>query len=355
MVFSDRYNLIGGGKLGLPVLSCYDDNGSYILFRMQDECVIRLTTTAAASATVDVISGLESVSGDVSFAYSNVQYFVLNDLFRAMFVKTFPTAMTLSGMSGAIRVTQYDSSGNSLGVTSASIFVCDSGGVQPAGVDGLSHNFPDTFLFASGSVFGGYNYYTVRAVGGLVEVVKESYSGYVMETYTRTNDDTASISGRALWSVTPASCPAVITGGDSNGDQVGAAHIFWDDSCGTDTVPVVWWSSVDGGYKTRVAKIRTYSDRAVGSSDFLHMFTRSAAKEAVLGMALRFERLTLNDYAYYRDILSSGEVYVMANVMTVSGASVEKVPVVVRGDYPTANVAGVDLDFTVELANISNL
>lgn len=339
----------------MPSLSCYDDNGNYILFRMQEECVIRLTATTAATAQVRVVVSGETVSGTVSFAVSKTQYFVLNDLFRALFAKTFPTTTAVSGISGLLVVEQFNSSGTSLGTTSNTIVVCDSGGVQPAGVEGLSHNFPDTFLFAPGSAFGGYNYYTVRAVGGLVEVIKESKTGYVMETYTQTNDDTASISGRALWSATPASCPAVIIGADSNGDQVAKADIFWADGCGTDSVPVVWWSSVDGGYKTRVAKIRTLSDRTAGSSDFLQLFTRNAAKEAVLGLSLRFERLTLNDYAYYRDILSSGEVYVMANVMTVSGAAVERVPVVVRGDYPTANVAGVDLDFTVELANISNL
>lgn len=355
MLFVNRYNLTGGGTLGLPSLSCYDYNGNYILFRLQEECVIRLTVTTAATAQVSVVVGGETVSGIVSFAVSNVQYFVLNDLFRALFVKTFPTSTTFSGITGVLTVELFTASGTSLGTTSQAIYVCDSGGVQSAGVDGLSHNFPDTFLFASGVAFGSYNYFTLRAVGGLVEVITESQTGNVMETYTRPRADTASISGRAAWRQAPSTCPALITGGDSGGDQVSATPIFWDDGCGTDSVPVVWWSSVDGGYKTRVAKIRNLSDRTAGSSDVLQLFTRSAVKETVLGVALRFERLTLNDYAYYRDILSSGEVYVLASVMTATGAADEKIPVVVHGDYPTAAVGGVDLDFSVELTSISNL
>jgi hypothetical protein len=354
MKFSDRYTLADGGYIGLPLLSCNDIGSGHVVFFMQNPCVIRLIAGTMASAIVSInFPSGEIVTAEVGFGTSKTQYFPLNDVFFANYVKKSPPTLADILTTATMSFGCYDSAGNEIGTSVINISIADVGGLLQWHADRpFEHLLPDTFVF-SRAVGYGQNAIVVRIAGTAETVAVFDANNAIMDVATSQTNSGIPYGSAVAWNVNPYSRAGYVRLLDGNGDPLAESRIIWAEECQSDSVLMRWWSSVDGGYKARVAKIRRSSDRISATAEYSRMFTPSASKSAVGGFVAVFERLTPKDFEYYKDILSSGDVCIVTETNDGQGYAVSRIPVIVGGDYPTADaVSDVDLEFTVNYKNI---
>lgn len=355
MEFLDVKYLAGGGMLGVPVLGAHYVNPNDLSLRLQNEIVLRVTGDASDAYCVATITiGGESVAVTLRFNLSATQYLVLNDILAALFQRSLVTTLQLVGNSGTLVLETFNSSDVSRGTDSVTLKVYDSGG-YPETTTGypFAHLLPESFRFLK--VVNNNACMVVRCIEGARTFTVYNSGGTALQTFTHTAVDGASVGAQLKWSATPSSVPSYVVAKDGNGAELERARVEFSDGCGTDEVQLTWWSNVDGGYKSRAAKVRKDSRRVVTSQDWLQMFDRQKGARSVGGLSLAFENLTPRDIRYYCDILTSDYVFVNASFMASMGNFL-RVPVVVRGDFPVFDaVRAVDLPFDIEFMHTDNI
>ena len=347
MKFAD-VGILNIGYLGIPRLSCVYNASTGIVWRAQNPCVLRLkygnNTTTDYAVVTTTISG-NSVQVTVAMNVGWTMYVPLNETFLSLFDRVKNNSLTLSGVTGTLVVEEYDSTGTLLNTLSYNITVCDSGGVPPVDVyQSYAHVLPDTFLFPSPAQFKRHCFLTARFIGGVDELDIRNALGVSISNYTRTAADTVSASRYVLGMTAPATMVALSSGGEQE-----TARIVFQPMCDGQQVFLMWWSPVDGGWKSRIADAMGLADSIARTLDYRKLYTDLLGKSASGGLSCRFPSLSERDYAYYRDILMSDEVYLVTPVddYLLSG-DVNAVPVRIEGDFP-ANVRNrsKDVDFNV--------
>lgn len=134
------------------------------------------------------------------------------------------------------------------------------------------------------------------------------------------------------------------------------AEIKWE-TCLNDKIFLYWWSSVDGGWKCRLADIVSGAGNINSRTEYTQMFKQHVGKVTSLGYEVSFSQLTFNDYEYYKDILTSDSVYIQRNGVGTTGfADSISVPVKVDGgDFTIGKYEKKDLIFTIYRSEINNI
>lgn len=355
MDFLDLKYLTGGAVVGFPVFGAHYVNPDDLSLRLQSDLVIRIVGDASDAYCVATVTiGGESVAVTLRFNVSATQYLVLNDILAALYQRSLVSTLQLVGSSGTLVLETFNSSDVSRGSDTIRIKVYDSGG-YPESTNGypFAHLLPDTFRFLK--VANNNACMVVRCIQGAKSFSVHNASGTALQTFTHTAVDGASVGTQLKWNASPSYVPAYVVAKDGNGTEIERARVEFSDGCGTDEVQLTWWSNIDGGYKSRAAKVRRDSRRVVASQDWLQMFSTQKGARSVGGLSLVFENLTPRDMRYYCDILTSDFVFVNASFMASVGTYL-RAPVVVRGDFPTFDaVRAVDLPFDIDFIKTDNI
>ncbi len=358
MNFTDRYTLADGGYLGLPQLSCYDGaGGAYILFYMQNRCVVRLTKGTMDYAVVSLaFVGGQTVDINVLFVVGSVAYIPLTDVFAANYIKYSPLTLSSVEQTATMTVECFTSADVSIGATTYNLRIADVGGVTSYAVGSpFAHVLPETFVFRRLPNYDERNYLSLRMMCGARTVEVMNGRGNVMDAFSSAADG-GSVGTSLVWNPNYNNRAAFVHVLDMLSDELELSTVEWRDGCNSDSVLLTWWSSADGGYKTRVAEIDGVSDRVTGVADYTRMFDARQEKTASHALAVSFPRLSLRDYEYYKDILSSGEVYVIEEVTRADGYKVARIPVTVSGEYPSdVRGDGISVEFSVIYHNSKSL
>lgn len=355
MEFLDVKYLAGGGTFGIPMFGAHYTNPSDMVLRIENDLVLRVVGNASDAYCVATLTvGAETVAVTLRFNVSKTQYLPVNDILAALFQRSLVTTLQLVGTSGTLVLETFDSSDVSRGSDSLTLKIYDSGG-YPETTTGypFAQLLPESFRFLK--VVNNNACMVVRCIEGARTFTVYNSSGTALQTFTHTAVDGASVGAQLKWSATPSSVPSYVVAKDGNGMELERARVEFSDGCGTDEVQLTWWSNVDGGYKSRAAKVRRDSRRVVSSQDWLQMFSTQKGARSAGGLSVVFENLTPRDMRYYCDILTSDYVFVNASFMASVGSFL-RVPVVVRGDFPTFDaVRAVDLPFDIEFLHTDNI
>ena len=358
MNFTDRYTLADGGYLGLPQLSCYDGaGGSYILFYMQNSCVLRLTKGTMDYAVVSLaFAGGQTVDINVLFVVGSVAYIPLTDVFAANYIKWSSLNLAPIAQTATMTVECFTAADVSIGATTYNLRIADVGGVTSYTFGSpFSHVLPETFVFRRLPNYDELNHFVLRMLCGARTVEVLNGGGSVIDSFSSSAD--GGTVGRSIaWNANPNNRAAFVRVLDALSNELELSTVEWRDGCNSDSVLLTWWSSADGGYKTRVAEIDGVSDRVTDVADYTRMFDARQDKTASHALEVSFPRLSFRDYAYYKDILSSGEVYVIEEVTRADGYKVARIPVTVSGEYPTdVRGDGISVEFSVVYHNSKSL
>ena len=127
--------------------------------------------------------------------------------------------------------------------------------------------------------------------------------------------------------------------------------------CLDDKVFLKWWSVEDGIWKTRVADVVGEGVAIDNTDNYMRDFEDRQAKASTAFVSARFDNLTERDYCYYRDLLTSDEVYIIATADTAElTGELSSIRVTVDGDIPTAKQSRrTNIDFNINYANFSEL
>lgn len=327
---------LDGGTLSAPSLTTAylpapTDEWNFFL---QSRCYLLAEGQTAARLTVtfDINGNLKTwyVYPDVN----GVAYIPLNDLFAYFFQRQSLDTIGTVNVYGSIDVTAEDDGGNTLDTVSfvANIYDCTGlrGGYTASG---FSHILPDTFRVPSAP---GYNEFVnigcrlTRSVN-LVELS----SGGNTYMYWQQNPGGEAVGVNLKSKGKPAYVRVYEGVSTPDPDEMVEEARFELVDCMDDKLLLTWWSVEDGCYKSRVADAVGGGSNQLNAIDYIHDFEGRTAKDADTYVAARFASLTQRDYEYYRDLLMSDEVYVIAPVDTADALlQISRVPVKVDGSVP---------------------
>lgn len=343
---------LNGGKVYVPSLTTgYAPSPMYeYTFFLQTRCRLVFEDMTSAVRVVFMISASPT---DMTLwpDVNGMIYMPLNDVLAAEFDRVRNTTMTLSGVYGTIEYYAIDGDGNILDQGSIAVNVCDCTGLR-SGYDGgrFDHMLPDTFRFPSVTVYNEWCYVGCRLTRGINTV--ELYSGGNMYGYTQSLPD-----GRAVCcNLKSKGVPTSVKVYEDTDVLIHEARFDLVD-CLEDKLLLMWWSVEDGIWKSRVADITGDGVDGINTTDYIRDFDDRQAKDSTTYVAAKFADLTSNDYCYYRDLLTSDEVYVVSTVDTADNpAIITPVPVTIDGDIPTTKYnRRTTIDFNIIYAKFSEL
>lgn len=127
--------------------------------------------------------------------------------------------------------------------------------------------------------------------------------------------------------------------------------------CLTDKLVLTWWSAEDGIYKSRVADVAGAGAEQGNEVDYIRDFENRTAKDFSVFASARFASLSPRDYEYYRDLLTSDEVWLIAPIDTADEvAGITRMPVMIDGEIPKSKTVGrTDIEFDVIYNQYSEL
>lgn len=320
--------------------------GPIVYAFIQSGLQLRLTKKTGGTAdyaTVTVTTGGETNIMTVSFRYNDVSYADITELARVGIQKTMATAgqCERGGTAGSITIEEFTAANVSLGTVSMNdVFFIDglARAHQPASA--LFATIPDRIILPTGNDFAGYRQAVVRpsaAYGtGSVTVATKLSNGSKDHSVNVPNTSApvvVEVKDTVAWIDTPQG-------------KVRIEH----ESCTTDKVFVMWWSSEDGGWKSYLCDILNFSGGVDSRTRYNAGFEHGDTVTGHTVMSARFPLCTYNDWCYVRDILTSGEVRLWSPLTYSAGSLSEMVGVraVAEGDFGEWRAKDIK-DFNIKL------
>lgn len=346
---------LNGGKVYVPTLTtgyspAPDDE--YVFF-LQSRCrIVFQEMTAAVRMLIAYNNGMQPVEMTLYPDLNGNIYAPLNDVLSSYFERPDNNTLGLSGMDGLIDIYAIDADGNILDhdIINA-LMVCDCMALRSGYAGGgFDHLLPDTFRFPSSPLYRDDAYIGCRLTHG-VNLVELTSGGNTYSYYQRTAD------GRAVGcNLHLKGAPSVVRAYEDTDTLLQEAYFELVD-CLDDKVFLKWWSVEDGIWKARLADIVGEGVEINGTDDYMRDFADRQAKESTAFVAARFDSLTSRDYCYYRDLLTSDEVYIIATADTAdTTGDLSAIPVTIDGDIPTAKQnKRTTIEFNINYANFSEL
>lgn len=361
--FYDLIYLVGGGCVGFEKgRVIYTLNGSEhnICVYLQDGFNIRISElptnlTAWGWLEVKIIGNGETTTITIQNEGRKNYYVPLTDIVRAEVVRSKPNISTVEQVAnGSVLYTIaiYRPNGVLWGSVGGRLYIVDGIGYKRYRLGDMeTRGLPDTFYLPADSLDfpivmptnpNNYGMQIIGAggaafAGGSVSVkyvplmYKLQYRYSSPQAFVQALDDASRVRQ--------------------------TAEIKWE-TCLNDKIFLYWWSSVDGGWKCRLAEIVSGAGNINSRTEYTQMFKQHVGKVSSLGYVVSFPQLTFNDYEYYKDILTSDSVYIQRNGVGTSGlADSMSAPVKVEdGDLTSPNKNGKkDLTFTIYRSEIDNI
>ena len=343
---------LNGGKVLVPTLitgySPSPDN-EYVFF-LQSRC--RLVFEDMTSA-VRVIIGISGTPVEMTL-YPDLNgniYAPLNDVLEAEFSRVRNNTLSLSGVYGNIDYYAIDDDGNILDQGGIIANVCDCTGLRSGYSGGkFDHLLPDTFRIPLTLAYDEWCYVGCRLTRGINLV--EIYSGGNIYSYYQNLPD-----GRAVGcNLKSKGIPESVKVYEDTDVLIKEARFELED-CLMDKLLLMWWSVEDGVWKSRLADIIGDGVDDINTTDYTRDFADRQAKDSKTYVSAKFANLTSNDYCYYRDLLTSDEVYVVSAMDTTDNpAIITPVPVTISGTPPeTRYNRRTTIEFNINYSNFSEL
>lgn len=327
---------LDGGTLSVPSLTTAYLPSPVVEwnFFLQSRCYLLAEgqTCARLKVTFDINANLK-----VWYVYPDVNgvaYIPLNDLFAYFFQRQSRDTIGLVNVYGFIIVEAIADDGtvNDLVNFNANIYDCTGlrGGYSGAG---FGHILPDTFRVPSAPGYNEYVNIGCRLTRSVNLVVLNS--GGNDYQYWQQDPGGESVGVNLKSKGKPAYLRVYEGVSVPDPDELVEEALFELVDCMDDKLLLTWWSVEDGFYKSRVADIVGGGSDQLNAIDYIHDFEDRTAKDADTYVAARFATLTQRDYEYYRDLLMSDEVYVIAPVDTADGLlQIRRVPARIDGSVP---------------------
>lgn len=346
---------LNGGKVLVPTLttgySPAPDN-EYVFF-LQSRCrVVFQEMTAAVRLLISYNNGMQPVEMTLYPDLNGNIYAPLNDVLSAYFERPDNDTLGLSGIDGIIDMYAIDNDGNILDTFGiGALMVCDCSALRggyPGG--GFDHLLPDTFRLPSSPLYRADSYIGCRLTHGvnLVELVS---GGNTYSHYQAFSD------GRAVGcNLHLKGTPSVMRVYEDTDTLLQEAFFDLVD-CLDDKIFLKWWSCEDGIWKTRLADMTGAGVGIGGTDNYMRDFADRQAKTSTAFVAARFDSLSSRDFCYYRDLLTSDEVYVIAPADTAElTGELSAIRVTIDGDIPTAKQnKRTTIDFDINYSSFSEL
>jgi hypothetical protein len=348
---------LDGGTLKVPALTtAYLPTADEYNFFIHSRCYLLAEGQTAAELRVTFAFGAENTVWRVYPDVNGKAYIPLNDLFAFYFQRQSLNTIGVVGVYGNITVDALDRTGTILDTVGLIANIYDCSGVRGGYISaGFDHLLPDTFRVPAAMAYNDFVNVGCRLTRG-VNLVQLNSGGNDYQYWQQ--DAGGEAVGVNLHSKGQ---PAYIRAYEDSSapdpsSMVGEAR-FELVSCMDDKLLLTWWSVEDGIYKSRVADIVGGGASQRQATDYIHDFDDRTAKDADTFTALRFASLSQRDYEYYRDLLISDEVYIIAPVDTADGmAEITRVPCKVDGGVPTRKEPHpTTIDFNIIINEYSEL
>lgn len=327
---------LNGGKVYVPLLTTgFSPAPDYeYVFFLQSRCRIVLKEmTSAVRMSMAYNNGMAPVEMTYFPDISGNIHAPLTDIFAAYFERANNDTLGLSGMDGSIDMFAIDANGNILGTfVIGALIVCDCSSIR-SGYNiggGFDHLLPDTFRLPASLSFNDLSYIGCRLTHGvnLVELVS---GGNTYSHYQATADGRAVGCNLKLKGV-----PSVVRAYEDTDTLINEAF-FELESCIEDKLFLRWWSVEDGIWKTRLADVAGEAAEINGTTDYIRDFRDMQAKSAETSVIAEFPNLSPRDYSYYRDLIYSDELYIVAGADTADSLNeIVCIPVTISGGVPEA-------------------
>lgn len=343
---------LNGGKVYVPSLTTgYAPSplDEYTFF-LQTRCRLVFEDMTSAVRVVFMLSATPVEMTLYPDLNGNI-YAPLNDVLAAEFDRVQNTTLSLSGVYGTIEYYAIDGDGNIIDQGSFIANVCDCTGLRSGYSGGkFDHLLPDTFRFPKSIAYNEWCCVGCRLTRGINVV--EIYSGGNMYGYNQNLPD-----GRAVGcNLKSKGIPESVKVYEDTDVLIQEARFELED-CLMDKLLLMWWSVEDGVWKSRLADIIGDGVDDINTTDYTRDFADRQEKESKTYVSAKFANLTSNDYCYYRDLLTSDEVYVVSAVDTADNpAIITPIPVTINGTPPeTRYNRRVTIDFNINYSNFSEL
>lgn len=343
---------LNGGKVYVPRLTTgFSPSPDYeYVFFLQSRCRLVFKDMTSAVRLVVMVTATPVEMTLYPDLNGNI-YAPLNDVLAAEFNRVRNTTLTLSGIYGNIDYYAIDDDGKILNQGGIAVAVCDCTGLRSGYSGGkFDHLLPDTFRIPLTLAYNEWCYVGCRLTRGINTV--EIYSGGNMYGYNQNLPD-----GRAVCcNLKSKGIPTSVKVYEDTDVLIHEAHFELED-CLMDKLLLMWWSVEDGVWKSRLADIIGDGVDDINTTDYTRDFADRQAKDSKTYVSAKFANLTSNDYCYYRDLLTSDEVYVVSAMDTTDNpAIITPVPVTISGTPPeTRYNRRTTIEFNINYSNFSEL
>lgn len=328
----------------------YYSNDLEYTFFLQSRCRLIFEDMTSAVRVVFMISATPVEMTLYPDLNGNI-YAPLNDVLAAEFDRVRNNTLTLSGIYGNIDYYAIDDDGNILDQDGIIANVCDCTGLRSGYSGGkFDHLLPDTFRLPLTLAYNEWCYIGCRLTHGVNLV--ELHSGGNTYSYFQALPD-----GRAVCcNLKSKGVPTSVKVYEDTDVLIHEARFDLVD-CLMDKLLLMWWSVEDGVWKSRLADITGDGVDDINATEYIRDFGNRQAKDSITYVSAKFANLTSNDYCYYRDLLTSDEVYVVSAMDTADNpAIITPVPVTISGTPPeTRYNKRATIEFNINYANFSEL
>lgn len=335
-----------GVTVGIPAQDAVYKANNYFLFNAGRPAALMLTAPAGVAA-MDILFTIGNGNAamlNVSFAGSTTQYVPIQGVLKRLFYRMQGSGSAYRGWNlGDVTFTDYNYSGVVISTATYTTRVIDCAARSMRYPESLSGNYPDTIklLYMQSAYTASRE--VIRTTGD-VEAIRIFDSNGI---YMASGGDSEKLGLPWLMRI-PYATPspaAVMSLHDANDKLLKSIRIEYID-CDSESVLLMWWSSIDCGWKSRVAEVRRQAAQQVDAREYSRMFDNIRGQMTRGGLSCRFGCLSVNDAAYYYDIVISDEVYIFGTWDNGSTGSSGLMRVRVDGNPPQFRTSGAtDIDF----------